>query len=429
MFARFDDRIQEAFIMTRTKLFISHSSKSKAAVERRDAIHRALERNGYEVFLDARDIQAGDVWRQQIHRMLAQCQAAVILFNQDAFKSPWVLKEATILAWRLSLERPDFQMLPIRLDDVETQDFKSTAWAPLNLTEVQHEAGCATADQVVAAVRSKIPAEGEGSTPYDRLVDRLSEQLEKLESGALMRVVEEECPDVSLLRGEAWRERFADLLARRIFEGGPDCLEPAVKLLAKIPVSNKEVRENIVSILQPLWVEQDAAAMLGAAQRRKKVDPGYRDLVLASSRRSVFRVLVAPNYVERAFGPGLRRIWPVADADPGRLDVQVVATLRDGLSKDDPMYEDYSSEELDEELRSDDDPFFVLLPRLPGPDELEKIRAAYDNVTYLIYEPRASGVAPPAALPPMVERVRPELEEAAEIKAVRARKKAVEFIG
>src|ERR1700694_2670824 len=104
--------------MAKTRVFVSHSSKGADAAKRLDDVHSGLQGRGYDVLMDICDIRSGEEWRQKIHRMLAQCHAAVILFNQDAIDSRWVLKEATILAWRHALERPAFKLLPVRLGDV-----------------------------------------------------------------------------------------------------------------------------------------------------------------------------------------------------------------------------------------------------------------------------------------------------------------------
>jgi hypothetical protein len=48
----------------------------------------------------------------------SDCHAAVLLLSRNAAASPSVLKEATILAWRRSLD-PSFQLFPVCLTDVD----------------------------------------------------------------------------------------------------------------------------------------------------------------------------------------------------------------------------------------------------------------------------------------------------------------------
>src|SRR5215510_15754830 len=59
----------------------------------------------YDVLVDFDELQAGKPWPKQLHEWMARCHAAVLLLTPNAVKSPWVLKEATILSWRLSLDK------------------------------------------------------------------------------------------------------------------------------------------------------------------------------------------------------------------------------------------------------------------------------------------------------------------------------------
>jgi hypothetical protein len=83
--------------MRKPIFFISHSSaglpEEDRAVQIRDALAKALEARGWDVFLDREVLAAGDRWRTHIVYGLAQADAASILFNNRALSSDWVTAE------------------------------------------------------------------------------------------------------------------------------------------------------------------------------------------------------------------------------------------------------------------------------------------------------------------------------------------------
>src|SRR6478735_1658989 len=85
-------------------IFISHSSAAGPQVSAfLDVLPPLLEQRGLMPFLDASMIRPGDVWRPMLHRELARCSGAVLVLGPEALERPWVLQEATILAWRRAL--------------------------------------------------------------------------------------------------------------------------------------------------------------------------------------------------------------------------------------------------------------------------------------------------------------------------------------
>ena len=69
-------------------------------------------------------------------------------------------------------------------------------------------------DGDLAVVDAPVPSDLDRETPYDQLITELAGQLGRIESPTLERAVRRCGIDTSFLRGEAWKERFADLLAR-----------------------------------------------------------------------------------------------------------------------------------------------------------------------------------------------------------------------
>lgn len=77
--------------MTPYRLFLSHGGDDTWVVER--GIKPQPETPGLSVFLDARQIQYGDDFREKILAELAQCDELVVLFTRSALRRPWVLAD------------------------------------------------------------------------------------------------------------------------------------------------------------------------------------------------------------------------------------------------------------------------------------------------------------------------------------------------
>ena len=79
---------------------------------------------------------AGKEWPKQIHEFMAKCHAAVILLTENAVPSDWVLKEATILAWRAS-NRRELSVFSSRRRGVTQASLEEEKFKPLLLDSIQ----------------------------------------------------------------------------------------------------------------------------------------------------------------------------------------------------------------------------------------------------------------------------------------------------
>jgi hypothetical protein len=93
-------------------IFISHSSKDAAAVEK---LARALRKMGFEVWLDAWEINAGHDFVSKINQGLHDARAGIIVFSRSARESRWVEAEVSYLIW--SAVEESKPLMPIALDD------------------------------------------------------------------------------------------------------------------------------------------------------------------------------------------------------------------------------------------------------------------------------------------------------------------------
>jgi hypothetical protein len=89
------------------------------------------------VWFDRRRLQPGDAWEADIVSALHGCQAAVLLLSPEALESPWVLREATVLADRRS-RWPELCLVPVLFGGASRKTLSQHAWwAALDVTRWQ----------------------------------------------------------------------------------------------------------------------------------------------------------------------------------------------------------------------------------------------------------------------------------------------------
>ena len=86
------------------RLFISHSSPTEDSRERLRELVAEIEAKSpptpIRVLVDMEQIAGGDDWHRRIAFMLHACHAGVVLIDDAALSSTWVLAEATFLSLR-----------------------------------------------------------------------------------------------------------------------------------------------------------------------------------------------------------------------------------------------------------------------------------------------------------------------------------------
>jgi hypothetical protein len=94
-------------------IFLSHSSAQKAWVE---TLADNLIRAGKRVFLDSRELGAGDDWIAGLHEAIEKSRAAVVVDGPDAGRSPWVRREYGACLGRRDRD-PSFAIIPLLVHD------------------------------------------------------------------------------------------------------------------------------------------------------------------------------------------------------------------------------------------------------------------------------------------------------------------------
>jgi len=108
------------------RVFISYSRKNEAFAER---LARDLGDAGLDVWIDLRQIQAGELWQQEIYRGLERAEFVIFCLSPAAIESEWVQRE--IETTRAAGKR----IYPVMVEETFThlQDHATLNW----LTEVQ----------------------------------------------------------------------------------------------------------------------------------------------------------------------------------------------------------------------------------------------------------------------------------------------------
>jgi hypothetical protein len=250
--------------------------------------------------VDDRHLVPGQDWPKQIHEFMAKCHAAVILLTANAVRSDWVLKEATILAWRASIDE-SFRVFLIHAADVTQAMLEEERFKPLfldNIQKIKYDtpavSGSLDLEGAARQIRDVITSRQVSETAFERLVGGLSDLFAKVGNNTLLHVAEK-----MRLEPCAWRpdrERRAQCveeIARRIvceslgqYAGIHELVDD---LSATTPV---ETLKQILAIVAPTWVDVAAAGRLPLLATRPQ-----RAAVINGTRVGEF---TAEMYVRRA---------------------------------------------------------------------------------------------------------------------------------
>jgi hypothetical protein len=315
-------------------IFVSHSSKDNELTRR---FCQALRAEGvgasacdpvvdfeklqdYDVLVDFDELQAGRPWPKQLHEWMARCHAAVLLLTPNAVKSPWVLKEATILAWRLSLDK-NFRFFIVRFDGVSDSDLTAGGFDPLMLSEVQKLQVGDVAD-IAAQVRTAMPPPTE-PTPFDSLCGALEDLAQGIQQNTLKKMAEKIRVGVRQWRpGVDERQQYVQAIAVKLLSedlGGYEGVDILVDDL--IATTSTETVERILYIVAPHWVDAEAAGRLPS------VATSQPRLAIAMNGAGVSE-FTAEMYVRRAYPLSrLQRVLSIPGGNSGDIVDHVTREL------------------------------------------------------------------------------------------------------
>jgi hypothetical protein len=99
-----------------------HQQRKRYLAQLLEALPQAFARKKLDVWIDRREVSAGDEFDQAVCLSLIRCSATVVLVDRDALDSEYMQEEARLLGWRKILE-PELQIVPVLLGDVTALDF------------------------------------------------------------------------------------------------------------------------------------------------------------------------------------------------------------------------------------------------------------------------------------------------------------------
>ena len=146
---------------TSTNVFISYASDTKPLAEE---LTKALESQGIEPWVDFKDLQPGQRWREELERAIDAAQTFVILVGSNSRGTPWQEAEWTA-ALASSWADREKKVLPVVFGEGEAPPFLRN-WVSLRI-DPEREASTWTRHVLGALsnLRSETP---HGTNPQSR---------------------------------------------------------------------------------------------------------------------------------------------------------------------------------------------------------------------------------------------------------------------
>jgi hypothetical protein len=372
---------------TQASVFVSHSSADRALTEEVCRLLRVPADEstwGYDVLVDFTEVKPGAIWPRHLHEWMARCHAAVVLLTPDAVASDWVLKEATILTWRMSIDA-NFRVFIARDRAVVTQQvLDARGFAPLMLGQIQQIAGVDPAI-IAMAVRGTFGNSNPGETPFDQLVGRLSDLLGKVGRNTLAAVVRK-----LHLAAPAWRPdrdqqaQMVESIAGQVLRGDLGQYASLADLIDEFRLEpDSQVVSRILHIVAPYWVDQEAAGKLPPLLAAKVP----RRRVAAMNGAAVSR-FTAGMYVRRAHPlSGQHEVIQAGAATSGDIVADVTHDICEHMRRDPwlPGIDAHSSDEDIVSALQHDTPlqYVVLSPPLPDARAIADLADRFPSMTFV----------------------------------------------
>ncbi len=86
-------------------IFISYSRNDVVYVQK---LVDALERQGFNPWIDVDELRAGTRWQERLHKQIESCDAYLLILSPNSRKSKWVEDELTLAK---NLDKPIFPLL------------------------------------------------------------------------------------------------------------------------------------------------------------------------------------------------------------------------------------------------------------------------------------------------------------------------------
>jgi hypothetical protein len=312
---------------------------------------------------------------------MANCHAAVLLLTPNAIASPWVLKEATILTWRRSLDS-SFRLFPVCFPGVDDAMLQKEKFEPLMLNLIQKIRARDPAT-IADAIRAQVGRPNILSpTPLSQLVQQLEDLLSEVGPGTLKAIAER-----MSIQTPVWRPdidmctQYVAQIARRILSedlGGFKGVDELIDALSFTPAPDNV--KQIFRIVAHYWVDVQAAGrlppLLTASERRA-----------AALNGALVSHFTANAYVRRAHPLSLEQtVIPIAGGAAGDLVSHVKSEICTWMRNEGEIGSDEQIIEALSDVNSDvKRTYYAVLPPPVDDESLTKIIDSFPAVTFILW--------------------------------------------
>jgi hypothetical protein len=283
-----------------TQVFISHSSRADPLARQvRERIAAGLKTKHYEVKVDTDALKPGEDWCPTLYKWLAECDAAVVLFNQEALDSFWVRREVNILMWRRALN-PGLVVVPVLIGGLKTAALRDNGFSdvlPVEFarapTEVQDESVIEDLVKQVLQQFAELPDLSTESDSMRKWIELVADYLERTrkkkaltEAVRALGIADEYLPSMDAQAG------VGQFIAQQMLDAAPG--GQLMKAILEIaPHLDGDSLERLITQVTPAWISGEVA--------RHLLPPGAEK---ASHRRTVAmnacESRTAQQFVDRA---------------------------------------------------------------------------------------------------------------------------------
>jgi hypothetical protein len=364
------------------RIFLSHSSLDKALTT---AVETGLRPGpggsdwGYDVLLDQTDLAPGVEWPRYLHEWMARCHAAVLLLTQNAVQSEWVLKEATILTWRASLD-PQFKLFVARFSDVSDALLKQYRFTPLFLTHWQALPDSAP-DAIINSVRTGLGQPEPAATLFETLAGRLGDVLGPVGLNTLKEVAAKlDVVPSKFTWGEGERAQYVDAVARHLVCGVLGTFSGVGELADVLSTASGNVVKRILQLVEPYWVEAATAAQLPPILKSPKPRRA------AGMNGRYLPQFTADMVVRKAHLPSMAQtVIPISGAWDGNVVAHVTREIADFMRTRHKAYTHFTDAQIVAEMENSEPRWYAVLPAAIDSTSLGSLIDMFPSVAFVLW--------------------------------------------
>ena len=367
-------------------IFISHSAKEPGTVNFLKLLSTQLKEDSFDVLVDMKRLNAGDIWKYKIHDWMRSCHGALIILSKSAIEdSMWVVREVNNLIGRRILE-PNFVLIPIYFGVTPEDVKKNKLFDDLDLDKYQGIDGSKNLIQIRAEIIETLK-QNHIETPLDEVANLIATKIECLssESERRIEIIENVLGKLQIKIEPFLLNRDPCLiLATKMLNLK---LRESAMLLSHCDALNYKDVEYIFDLLAPLWVDLRAATSVSKCALHKE----HKTVVLLNSSE----IISAGMYVRRASNrpPNSWPILPISGVYGVDPVADIVAEIETLLIREFKLDEDDISYSQKQDIlksvlitrNQGGEPIFIALSYTKGVAKLlTEVQHAFPLITFFL---------------------------------------------